>query len=129
MASPVTLMATVTCLRQKRLAGAPIQSMASISTSPSLHSAARRFVEVEPLLKSLRSRSTSIFARERWSRGGRRCLRGRRDRERDPRIPAGWPVLPFELAVALEVQVALHGAQGSAHRKDDADLRADADHT
>src|SRR6267142_5879850 len=54
----------------------------------------------------------------------RRSGRGRRDGKGHPRIPAGWPVFRSELAVSLEIEIALHVAD----RKQEPDLGADANH-
>src|SRR5262249_15940059 len=58
--------------------------------------------------------------RRRRLRGGGRC---RRQRECHPKIKAVRPVVVGELAVALEVQVALH----VSHRKQGSKSRTDAD--
>src|SRR5438552_18931253 len=57
--------------------------------------------------------------RRRARRGG-----GRGDRERDPGIPAGGAVLRSEFAVVLQIEIALQVAD----RKDESELRPDADH-
>src|SRR5262249_54724763 len=63
--------------------------------------------------------------RDHSSRRGarRRCCRWR-DRERDPRVPAVGTVLCGKFTVVLQIEIALQVAD----RKDEAELRADADH-
>ena len=52
----------------------------------------------------------------------------RRDREREPGVPAARPALMVEFGITLHVDVALHGPERSLDGEDDADLRADAEH-
>src|SRR6266508_711236 len=62
--------------------------------------------------------------RDHSSRRGARSLFRRRDHEGDPGIPAIGAILRGELLVALQIDVALQVTD----RKDEAELRADADH-
>ena len=44
-----------------------------------------------------------------WRRFGGRC---RRNRERQPRVPARWTIRLVEFPICLEVQISLHVADG-----------------
>src|SRR5215467_3360389 len=65
--------------------------------------------------------SLTSFVHERFCR--RRCLRSRRDREREPDVPAVRPVLGRELPVGFQVEISLQVPDG----KEVADLRAKTD--
>src|SRR5690349_18942602 len=67
----------------------------------------------------------SALLREHGPRGRlRRCCRGRKI-ERQPEVPACWPIFVGELAVGFQIEIAL---QLVSERKDVAELRPDADH-
>src|SRR5580704_13341669 len=67
------------------------------------------------------SRSQPLLGDERSRRCGWRRRR-RRDRKRNPRIPAGRPIRPGEFSVGLQIEIALHAAD----RKYVTELRANA---
>src|SRR4029453_8529825 len=79
--------------------------------------------EIDRFIPGSRSRSDLSF-RDHSSRRGARSLFRRRDHEGDPGIPAVGAILRGELLVALQIDVALQVTD----RKDEAQLRADADH-